>query len=251
LAAAFGHAIGVILVGLRRTGHADGWTAGCCGGCGRPVGAIPASIVRAQIERPPKGFNTKESECTALETRIALAGFIPQHLEHLGQRSSLTCPECGGVLWQSARMFRLEIVFHTGHPFFCGDLESQQQTGVEEALRSATRRLQEVLLLMKDQIARAQAARSPQIANLRARAASLETAKEAARQLAMTFDITIKNKTTRGGALDAMPRQASVWRRLATSVVFRLLLMASVSAEGAAPDRRSVEMWRCGPKGSP
>jgi hypothetical protein len=73
LAAAFGHAIGVILVGLRRTGHADGWTAGCCGGCGRPVGAIPASIVRAQIERPPKGFNTTESECTGLETRIALA----------------------------------------------------------------------------------------------------------------------------------------------------------------------------------
>jgi two-component system chemotaxis response regulator CheB len=64
-------------------------------------------------------------------------------------------------------------------------LESKQRDGVEEALWSALRRLQERLLLTQDQLLLAQAARSPDVEQLRARTARLDMAVEATRQLAL------------------------------------------------------------------
>jgi two-component system chemotaxis response regulator CheB len=64
-------------------------------------------------------------------------------LDRLGQRVSLTCPECGGALWElddtGAQRFRC----HVGHAYSVQTLASEQSIRVEAALWAALRSLEE------------------------------------------------------------------------------------------------------------
>jgi two-component system chemotaxis response regulator CheB len=63
--------------------------------------------------------------------------------EMYGEPSALTCPECGGALWEieDGRVVRYQC--HTGHQFAPDSLQSEQRDGVDVALWNAVRVLEE------------------------------------------------------------------------------------------------------------
>jgi two-component system chemotaxis response regulator CheB len=60
-----------------------------------------------------------------------------------GQPSALTCPECGGALWQDDNGGTLRYVCHTGHAYSVDSLVEEQGRSLETTLWSALRALQE------------------------------------------------------------------------------------------------------------
>ncbi|MBC8751799.1 MULTISPECIES: chemotaxis protein CheB [Paraburkholderia] len=151
-----------------------------------PIEDIAAAIVGALTDDSRKGVSMDERERIALETKIALTGISsPGDLERLGHRSSMTCPDCGGVAWRIGDDLPLRYRCHTGHAFSALSLESEQRSGAENALWSAVRRLEESLLLIEEQLSLGEAARSPGTTELRARKERLQAAIEETRQLAL------------------------------------------------------------------
>ncbi|MFM0220266.1 MULTISPECIES: hypothetical protein [Paraburkholderia] len=116
--------------------------------------------------------------------KIALTGrSTPGELERLGHRSSLTCPDCGGVVWRIGDDLRYRC--HTGHAFSALSLDCEQRSGAENALWSAVRRLEERLLLTEEQLSLTAAVGSPDASELRAQKGRLQSAIEVTRQLAL------------------------------------------------------------------
>jgi two-component system chemotaxis response regulator CheB len=65
-----------------------------------------------------------------------------EELDSLGKRVPLTCPECGGSLWEMENggpRFRC----HTGHAYSLNSLAAEQAIQVEAALWAGLRRLEE------------------------------------------------------------------------------------------------------------
>jgi two-component system chemotaxis response regulator CheB len=63
--------------------------------------------------------------------------------EHFGPPSGITCPDCGGALWQLQDGNLTRYRCHVGHQFSPEGLESRQRDAVEWALWSAVRALEE------------------------------------------------------------------------------------------------------------
>ncbi|MFM0441124.1 chemotaxis protein CheB [Paraburkholderia strydomiana] len=156
---------------------------------------IGPSIVRALTDRLPKGFDMDERGRAALELKIAETGqSSPDDLERLGQRTSLTCPDCGGVVWRIGAGYPLRYRCHTGHAFSAMSLEAAQRSGAENALWSAVRRLEEKLLLVQEQLSLAEATNSADASAFRAELAPLEAAVEAVRRLAIESAATMPDQ---------------------------------------------------------
>jgi two-component system chemotaxis response regulator CheB len=60
-----------------------------------------------------------------------------------GPPSALTCPECGGSLWEIVEGRALRYQCHTGHRFSPDTLDSEQRSAVDSALWTAVRVLEE------------------------------------------------------------------------------------------------------------
>lgn len=71
------------------------------------------------------------------------------NLSAVGKPSSLTCPECGGSLWEINGSEPLRYRCHTGHAFSAGSLEKAQVERAEDALWSTVRALQEREMLLR------------------------------------------------------------------------------------------------------
>lgn len=85
----------------------------------------------------------------AMENQISLnAGMAHMgDLDRLVPRSSLTCPECHGALWEMGQR-PLRYRCHTGHTFTELSMRASQDTSIEELLWSAVRALHEKQALM-------------------------------------------------------------------------------------------------------
>ena len=216
------HAIGVVLTGKLDDGAAGLKAIHACGGytiiqdpstCVAPdmpkaaLKAVPPdvvapiedigpAIVRALTDYSCKGFDMNERERAELELKIAATGHSsPSDLERLGHRTSMTCPDCGGVIWRIGEGYPLRYRCHTGHAFSAMSLEEQQRSGAENALWSAVRRLEEKLLLAHEQLALAEATHSTEAPALCAEIAPLETAIEAVRRLAIDSATSVPNQS--------------------------------------------------------
>ena len=66
-----------------------------------------------------------------------------------GEISTLTCPECGGTLWELHEGKVLRFLCHTGHEFSSANLGEAQHTVVENAMWVALRALKERAMLLK------------------------------------------------------------------------------------------------------
>ena len=114
-------------------------------------------------------------------------------LNAIGSPSSLSCPECGGAIWQIGDDDRPHYRCHTGHAFSTLNLALGQEHAVEEALWNAVRALEEKRALFER---RAKAARS--VSDERS-AQELElSAKTTAEQLGVVRQlVTAGSSTTR------------------------------------------------------
>jgi len=66
-----------------------------------------------------------------------------EELDRIGTRVALTCPECGGAIWEVNHAQPLRYRCHTGHAFTARVLEALQGGEAEEALWAAVRALHE------------------------------------------------------------------------------------------------------------
>jgi two-component system chemotaxis response regulator CheB len=82
---------------------------------------------------------------------------IQEMQEELGPPSGLTCPDCGGALWEVREGQLMRYRCHVGHQFSVETLDAEQQDAVEAALWSAVRILEEHADLRERMARRAEA----------------------------------------------------------------------------------------------
>lgn len=167
------------VIGVVLTGDLDDGTAGlaaikACGGTTivqDPATAfepsMPASAlanVRVDHCLPLPGIAPALARLVHGEKRLApvpaAPGVVREHalfegrnaMEHLavaGTPSALTCPECGGGLWEIKESRPLRYRCHTGHGYSARSLDSAQAGMAEHALWSSLRALKERELLLR------------------------------------------------------------------------------------------------------
>lgn len=113
------------------------------------LGRLLAQTVEQRRMQPPSAGESKRIEPFATENDLTydLSAGGAQALSSIGAVSGISCPECGGGLWElglSPPRFRC----HTGHSYTSSTLLRCQDASVEEALWVAVRALHEKQLLI-------------------------------------------------------------------------------------------------------
>ncbi len=111
-----------------------------------PLAKIPEMLV--QLSNQPaveeKPTVTEEIE---VESKIAEQGMNTQefleNVEEIGTRTTYTCPECNGSIWQIGKEEPLRFRCHIGHSFTANVFLSEQTQNIENALWSAVRAMEE------------------------------------------------------------------------------------------------------------
>lgn len=99
-----------------------------------------------------------------IESRIAFGEMSSMDtMDQWGRRSSFTCPECGGSLWESPDKFQ-RFRCHTGHAFSRQTLMASQSTETESALWAAVRAMEENLKMAQSMAAQAREDHNPRTA---------------------------------------------------------------------------------------
>lgn len=81
-----------------------------------------------------------------LDVELRLAGTSitdPEALDHIGERSTLTCPDCGGVLWRLLDDYPLRYRCHTGHAYSALSLDEGHSKTLENTIWAAIRAVNE------------------------------------------------------------------------------------------------------------
>jgi two-component system chemotaxis response regulator CheB len=121
------------------------------------------------------GVSADETEERMMRTRqITLSD-----LDAIGERSSLTCPDCGGVTWKIGKSFPLRYRCHTGHAFSAASLEDEQRRQSENAIWQVIRGIEERIYLARDQL-RQERLMEVESSDLANRVAGLEEARASA-----------------------------------------------------------------------
>lgn len=112
-----------------------------------PAADIATVLTRLSEERPDKGRTHGEkimARSDELEPQLPSENTQVAEMEdRYGAASSLTCPDCGGALWevQEGRVVRFQC--HVGHQYAPDALDDGQRDAVDSALWSAVRVLEE------------------------------------------------------------------------------------------------------------
>jgi two-component system chemotaxis response regulator CheB len=108
----------------------------------RDIGGTIEHLTRIVDEREgvgemPRRKDDLEPQLQSEETEVA------EMQELFGPPSALTCPDCGGALWevQEGRVLRYQC--HVGHQYAPDNLEESQRDAIDGALWSAVRALEE------------------------------------------------------------------------------------------------------------
>ncbi|SAK52559.1 chemotaxis protein CheB [Caballeronia hypogeia] len=111
---------------------------------------IQAALKRDPAARLVKGGHMNK-QMFEQEARIAASGISsPEALDEVGERSGLTCPDCGGSLWRIKDDRPLRYRCHTGHAFTGLSLEEGIETRSEAALWSAVRAVHERVIFARE-----------------------------------------------------------------------------------------------------
>jgi two-component system chemotaxis response regulator CheB len=111
---------------------------------------VPSADIAALIERLAGGSVDEEEDedraMGATEPEAQQAGRevpVGEMVRQTGPPSGLTCPDCGGALWEldEGRLVRYKC--HVGHRFSAETLGAEQVSAIEGALWSAVRILEE------------------------------------------------------------------------------------------------------------
>ena len=123
-----------------------------------PLSEVARLLARLSREPAAEGVDAVDEDLQT-ENRIAEQELDPDELlravERLGRLSPFTCPECGGSLWELHEGDPLRFRCHVGHAFSADSLVAQQTDGLETALWSAVRALEEKMALSRRMAERA------------------------------------------------------------------------------------------------
>ncbi|GAA4376900.1 chemotaxis protein CheB [Hymenobacter koreensis] len=168
-AAAYGPlAIGVVLTGMLHDGTAGLELIKRAGGIALvqdPHEAEYSSMPSSALANVPIDYSVPISEMGALlqqlcETRPEEKHLVPDDIlleaaiaervvgktpevQQLGRQVPLTCPECGGTLWEMVHGKVLRYRCHTGHAYTADSLLRDSQESLEETLWVALRMMEE------------------------------------------------------------------------------------------------------------
>ena len=110
---------------------------------------LRAAEIAPAIERLTTAPAAKEGESTMardreIEPQLATEETaVAEMKEEYGAPSALTCPDCGGALWEVQDGRSLRYQCHVGHQYAIENLEEDQREAVDSALWSAVRVLEE------------------------------------------------------------------------------------------------------------
>jgi two-component system chemotaxis response regulator CheB len=175
-------AIGVILTGQMDDGAAGLRAVKDCGGIA--IVQDPASAAEPEMPRSALA-NVDVDHCVALaeiapllvklvgtpapapvtpvpesllrEVAINRGDATVENVQKIGTPSNLTCPDCGGSLWEMKDTRPLRYRCHTGHAFSSISLARAQKDAAEEAIWSSMRALREREMLLRRMAAIAEA----------------------------------------------------------------------------------------------
>jgi two-component system chemotaxis response regulator CheB len=161
-------AVGVVLTGLLDDGAAGLRAIKVCGGTAvvqDPAEAAEPSMPRAALEAVDADHvvqladlprllerlaepldvvpNVAPPEWLRIEHAISIGNAQMPELELIAEPSALTCPDCGGSLFELKDKTLGRFLCHTGHAFSLMSLASTQIEAVDDALWTAIRVLQE------------------------------------------------------------------------------------------------------------
>lgn len=105
------------------------------------AGEIASLLVRHAAEERAVPDLPEAPHLLQLETRVASGETLP--MSEIGKPSSLSCPDCGGVLWEMEEGHLLRFRCRVGHGFSTETLTAAVDGKGEEALWAAMRALEE------------------------------------------------------------------------------------------------------------
>ena len=109
-----------------------------------PAAAIAAAIERLVASTVKAQRGSAMPRGTALEPQLQSDTTEVAHMKDLfGAPSGLTCPDCGGALWEVEEDKVLRYQCHVGHQYAPENLEDGQRDVIDGALWSAVRVLEE------------------------------------------------------------------------------------------------------------
>lgn len=116
-----------------------------------PLAEIPDLLI--QLSKEPAEQEYPMTEEIEFESRIAEQQMNTQefleHVEAIGTRTTYTCPECNGSIWQIGKELPLRFRCHVGHSFTANILLSEQTQYLENALWSAVRAMEEKVSFLR------------------------------------------------------------------------------------------------------
>jgi two-component system chemotaxis response regulator CheB len=104
---------------------------------------IPGLLDRLTRETIPGGPHQVAPPDMKLEVGMAAMDSSEDKLDRIGKRSTFTCPECHGTLWEMNEDGALRFRCHVGHAYTAETLVSEQSSGLEDALWAAIRGFEE------------------------------------------------------------------------------------------------------------
>jgi two-component system chemotaxis response regulator CheB len=110
------------------------------GAIATPIAGLADAICRAIDEPLPAGAERAANPLTSMSVEN------PDRSDdnpRAGALTGLTCPECGGALWEHDEQGVLRYKCHVGHAYSSDSLEVSQSQSLEGALWAALRSLQE------------------------------------------------------------------------------------------------------------
>jgi two-component system chemotaxis response regulator CheB len=104
---------------------------------------VPLAEMAGLLERltrePAAEDQAEADDDIKMEVGMAAMDSSPDKLDRIGKRSTFTCPECQGTLWEMNEEGAPRFRCHVGHAYTGDTLLSQQSDGLEEALWAAVR----------------------------------------------------------------------------------------------------------------
>ena len=112
-----------------------------------PIAEAGALLVRlvAEPAAPQEHYPTTpaiEIEANIAEQTMSTKEFL-ESVERIGDRTTYTCPDCSGAIWQIGDEEPLKLRCHVGHSFIGEVFSAEQTRNIESALWTAIRVMEE------------------------------------------------------------------------------------------------------------
>lgn len=112
-----------------------------------PIADAGALLIRLVAEPPVAQDDFPTTPAIEIESNIAeqvmnTKEFL-ENVEQIGERTTYTCPDCNGAIWQIGDDEPLKLRCHVGHSFTGEVFSAEQSRNVESALWSAIRIMEE------------------------------------------------------------------------------------------------------------